>query len=162
MALTETLTVGDEAELGRFWSKVVKGPTGADCWLWVGAIADDGYGRFWVVRNGVNRVVRPHRYVLAWHSGPLTSAAVAMHRCDVPTCCRPDTRHVVGATQAENLADMGRKGRGSGGAWLRRRHAGTDRAEVAARSRALRAAVRSGWNPDAVAVALRGHHESLF
>ncbi|WP_420367101.1 hypothetical protein [Curtobacterium sp. L1-20] len=30
----------------RFWSHVVKGPAPADCWIWTGAIGDDGYGRF--------------------------------------------------------------------------------------------------------------------
>jgi hypothetical protein len=31
----------------RFWSYVVKGPSLDDCWIWTGAIAEDGYGRFW-------------------------------------------------------------------------------------------------------------------
>lgn len=47
----------------RFWEKVVKGPRSQDCWAWVGAIADDGYGRFWIPRDGGGqRAVRPQRY----------------------------------------------------------------------------------------------------
>ena len=45
-----------------------EGPRETDCWLWAGggtaAIADDGYGRFWVARDGRQRVLRPHR--VAW------------------------------------------------------------------------------------------------
>jgi hypothetical protein len=29
-------------ELDRFFRKVIKGPAPDDCWIWVGAIADDG------------------------------------------------------------------------------------------------------------------------
>nr|AAS20142.1 hypothetical protein [Paenarthrobacter aurescens] len=35
----------DEA---RFWHKVIKGPRTNDCWLWTGAVGDDGYGRYWI------------------------------------------------------------------------------------------------------------------
>lgn len=35
-------------ETRRFWDKVVKGETPGACWVWVGAIGADGYGRFWV------------------------------------------------------------------------------------------------------------------
>jgi len=55
-------------EIDRFWSHVVKGPHETDCWLWAAggtaAIGDDGYGRFWVSRDGRQRVLRPHR--VAW------------------------------------------------------------------------------------------------
>jgi hypothetical protein len=33
------------SEAERFWAKVVRGPGERDCWIWTGAIADDGYGR---------------------------------------------------------------------------------------------------------------------
>ncbi len=42
-------------ELDRFYRKVVKGPRPDDCWIWTGAIADDGYGRFAIRRDGVER-----------------------------------------------------------------------------------------------------------
>ena len=34
-------------ESARFWEKVIKGPGPSACWIWTGAIGDDGYGRFW-------------------------------------------------------------------------------------------------------------------
>jgi len=49
-------------EIDRFWSPVVKGPGERHCWIWAGAIADDGYGRFWTMRDGKQSVYRPSRY----------------------------------------------------------------------------------------------------
>ena len=46
----------------RFWKKVIKGPTRNACWLWVGAIGDDGYGRFWTqAETGKQCMLRAHR-----------------------------------------------------------------------------------------------------
>ncbi len=148
-------------ELARFWAKVVRGPGARDCWLWVGAIADDGYGRFWVRRDGRGRVVRPHRYaVAAVHGIALGVHDVAEHVvCDNPICVRaeldPATGHVWPSTQAANLARMGQRARG-GGAWWHWRWSPTDRASLAARSRAQRDAVRDGWDPERLRAALDG------
>jgi hypothetical protein len=57
--------------------------------------------------------------------------------------------HLRVGTQAENMAQMHARGRG------RRRHtARTDLRGPAGRARALRAALRGGWDPDALAAAL--------
>ncbi|MCZ4516929.1 hypothetical protein O4220_00265 [Rhodococcus ruber] len=141
----------------------MRGPRDDSCAIWVGAIADDGYGRFWLMRDGRQRVVRPHRYALARALGvPVTDEVTALHMCDKPICVRvtldKDTRvggvrHVVDGTQSQNLLDMGAKGRGGGrrqrGLWY-----GPDRVARAARSRLLREAVRGGWDEDAVRAAL--------
>ncbi len=150
------------AELARFWAKVVRGPDRRDCWLWVGAIADDGYGRFWLNRGGRQRAVRPHRYAVAVvHGITLGPADVVEHVvCDNPICVRaeldPATGHVW-PSQAANLARMGQRGRG-GGVWWQWRWASTDRASLAARSRAQRDAVRDGWDPDRLRAALDRAH----
>lgn len=150
--------VGNANEVARFWAKAVRGPGPADCWLWTGAIADDGYGRFWIRRSGVARVVRPHRYALALalHVG-LDDVEVAEHAvCDVPICIRAEGKqgdHVWASTQAENLARMGWRGRGGGPDWARR-FRGVDRAGRAAASRELRAVVIDGWDSDAIAAVL--------
>jgi hypothetical protein len=146
-------------ELVRFWGKVVKGPGERDCWIWVGAIADDGYGRFSITRDGVEKVVRPHRYAAAAVLGiVLGSDDVVEHEvCDNPVCVRaqldPALGHVWPSTQAENLRRMAQRARG-GGAWWQWRWASTDRASLAARSRAQREAVRHGWDPVALRAAL--------
>lgn len=43
----------------RFWEKVIKGSGPSACWIWVGAIGDDGYGRFWT--QAENMAEREHR-----------------------------------------------------------------------------------------------------
>lgn len=161
------LTVGDAREIVRFESKIVRGPGPDDCWIWSGALGDDGYGRFWIQRNGADRVVRPPKYAVALWAGPVPAGVVAMHaRCDNAICVRAATvaghaPHVVLGTQQQNLSAMSAKGRGHGGrpVW---QHDGLTRAERAARSRALRDAVRSGWDAAAVRRALLGTHPTLF
>lgn len=110
---------GDEIERTRFFQRVVYGLDLDSCHLWVGALGDDGYGRFWIARGGHQIVVRPHRYALAGElERGLDDDEVAMHRrCDNPLCVNTGdgdafAAHVVLASAAENMADMGRKGRG--------------------------------------------------
>jgi hypothetical protein len=146
-------------EIARFWAKVVKGPGQRDCWLWVGAIGDDGYGRLWLRREGRVQVVRPHRYAVALaHGVTLDADQVVEHEtCDNPICVRAEiasTGHLWPSTQAANLARMGQRHRG-GGAWWHWRFASTDRASLAARSRAQRAAVQDGWDAEALAHAVQ-------
>ncbi len=79
---------GDEIERTRFFQGVVYGPNLDSRHLWVGALGDDGYGRFWIARDGHQIVVRPHRYALAVElERGLDDNEVAMHRrCDNPLC----------------------------------------------------------------------------
>jgi len=80
----------------RFIAKVVVTP---GCRYWVGAIADDGYGRF---TDHEGRCVRVSRYLLCACTRPLPHQLVAEHRvCDEPTCTR--LSHLKASTQAENL-----------------------------------------------------------
>jgi hypothetical protein len=62
------------AEIARFHSHVVCGPTPSDCNIWTGAIGADGYGRFYLMRDGVGFCVRPHRYALAIGGGSVQRA----------------------------------------------------------------------------------------
>ena len=77
----------NDAELvARFQTKVV--PTGG-CAFWVGAVSDDGYGRFTLPGN---RCVRQH--VFAWElvNGPVRARSCFTHatnRCaSASTTCR--------------------------------------------------------------------------
>ena len=82
------------------------------CHVWLGDTNDQGYGQ--ITMKDRSRV-RAHR--LAWeraHDRPIPDGMVIMHRCDVRCCVNPD--HLQVGTQAENLKDMGRKGRARGGA----------------------------------------------
>lgn len=76
------------ADVERFYSHVLKGPHADSCWLWLGAISDDGYGRFWINTAGGQRAVAAHRFALATIHGGLTAidGLTALHWCDVPLC----------------------------------------------------------------------------
>lgn len=87
----------------RFWEKVdVGGPD--ECWDWQGARAHYGHG----IINVTGRSLLAHR--VAWsitHGDP--AEANVCHRCDNPPCCNP--AHLFLGSQADNIADMHRKGR---------------------------------------------------
>lgn len=160
--ITEPLVVDPvvhAAEISRFLAKVVEGP-GEYCSIWRGAIGDDGYGRFSITREGRERTVKPHRYAVAyWLGVPIEFGEVIEHIvCDNPICCRADPEprvgHVWPSTQADNLRRMASRRRGGGRRWWVRRWSGLSRPERAARSRALAAAVRDGWDETRVRAVL--------
>lgn len=90
----------------RFWAKVTKGP---GCWLWTGCTSRGGYGYLSRGgRGGGNE--RAHRISWEINYGPIPAGQIVLHRCDTPSCVRPD--HLRLGTQADNVADMIEKGRG--------------------------------------------------
>lgn len=97
----------------RFWQKVDRapgqGPRG-DCWLWIGALNDSGYGK--LTANG-SKAYRAHRFSYELENGPLAAGACVLHRCDTRRCVRPD--HLFEGTRSENNADTKSKGRSRGG-----------------------------------------------
>lgn len=85
-----------------FWSLVDK--TG-DCWTWLGAKTDRGYGVIAVGR----KQHRAHR--LAWEltNGAIPDGMFVCHHCDNPSCVRPD--HLFIGAPLDNTLDMVAKGR---------------------------------------------------
>ncbi|MFF2277912.1 hypothetical protein [Agromyces sp. NPDC058126] len=144
----------------RFWSKVVKGPAATDCWLWVGAIGDDGYGRFWTrTVDGAQLVLRPHRFAFELLTGEkLGTSDELLHECDVPLCVHaatdPMMTHLTAGTRTLNMRDRSDKGRHENG-HTRLGMRGLSRAALAARSRRLRTVLlEQGWNAGAIRSAL--------
>ena len=70
------------AEITRFHSHVVCGPTASDCNIWTGAIGADGYGQLYLTRERSGLCVRPHRYALAIVSGVVAAGVLGLHECD--------------------------------------------------------------------------------
>ena len=82
--------VAHAAEIARFEAAVVRGPAATDCWLFTKAIGGDGYGRWWIRRDGRRIMVRANRYALAvsLNGEVLPGWERALHGCDVPLCVR--------------------------------------------------------------------------
>jgi hypothetical protein len=99
----------------RFWDKVIKGPRPHDCWLWTGAVSDDGYGRYWIGTVQGQKAMRPQRYAHEILTDEeLPSHVLLMHSCDIPLCVRAtggEDTHLVPGTRAENLLDRSQKRR---------------------------------------------------
>jgi hypothetical protein len=89
-------------QIERFWSRVEQTD---GCWLWLGQIGSDGYGR--IKLNG--RSLRASRVAWTLVHGEIPDDRFALHRCDDRRCVRVD--HLFLGDYADNNADMMAKGR---------------------------------------------------
>lgn len=80
--------------LERFWSKVEKTD---GCWLWKGATAGPGYGRFRL--DGVLRYA--HRFSYEISVGPIPKGLEMDHLCRTKNCVNPS--HLQAVTHQINI-----------------------------------------------------------
>jgi hypothetical protein len=76
-----------------------------ECWVWLGRKRKRGYGA--IGRRAA------HRVSYEAHCGPIPDGMCVCHRCDNPSCVRPD--HLFIGTRTENIKDRDQKGRAAKG-----------------------------------------------
>jgi len=94
-------------EQSRFWEKVRKGKLN-ECWPWIGATTDKGYG-YCYPHGAAGGRYRSHRIAFFIATGVDPGSFAATHSCDNRACANP--AHVIPSTQTINLANMRAKGR---------------------------------------------------
>jgi hypothetical protein len=100
-------------QMQRFWSKVDTSGGDNACWLWIAGLTRGGYGNFTPVKGNPRRA---HRVAWEMTYGVIPDGLCVLHDCpdgDNPRCVNP--AHLWLGTQAQNMRDMQRKGRGSMG-----------------------------------------------
>lgn len=92
-------SVQEKTATERFWEKV---DLDGECWLWLGARNEEGYGRFW---NG-QRYLPAHRHALEERQGyPVRDDLQVDHLCGNPSCVRPS--HLEPVTAQVNSSRRG-------------------------------------------------------
>lgn len=99
--------------IDMFWKKVDIREEN-ECWLWKAHVNVDGYGQ---VRLGNMQIASRVAYMII--NGLLPLSIKVMHTCDNRNCCNP--RHLIAASQKENILDMEKKGRGKHIGWTHRK-----------------------------------------
>ena len=87
----------------RFWARIAA-VDWEQCWPWLGAISDNGYGniswRDWSGGVGVTRHVSTHIYAYTLLVGPVPEGLELDHICRRRHCCNP--AHLEPVTRREN------------------------------------------------------------
>jgi hypothetical protein len=92
----------------RFQNNVFVCPYDHGCWFWIGGTVRDGYGSIGRGARGAG-VIRAHRLSWLIHYGEIPEGLNVLHKCDNPSCVRPD--HLFLGTTADNMEDARNKGR---------------------------------------------------
>jgi hypothetical protein len=80
----------------RFMEKVSIAENG--CWLWTGAIKQNGYGFFGIKKNCQQKMHNAHRWIYEYHNGPIPDGLTIDHLCRTRNCVNPQHMEPVSIT----------------------------------------------------------------
>jgi hypothetical protein len=92
----------DQKMIDRFWAKVDKSE---ECWEWMGACRNFGYGNFWASGKWYGA------HIFSWivNFGKIKNDLCVLHECDNPKCVNP--KHLWLGTKRDNIYDSINKNR---------------------------------------------------
>jgi hypothetical protein len=101
----------DEKTVARFWAKVNRNgrtvrPELGPCWEWTAGKFSNGYGAF---AESHKKQRKAHRVSYALAVGDIPPGALVCHRCDNPSCVRPE--HLFAGSDRDNVIDCVQKHR---------------------------------------------------
>ena len=82
--------------------------TETGCWIWTAGCGSHGYGVMW----DKGKDILTHRFSYEHFVGNIPNGLHCLHKCDIHSCCNPS--HLFLGTHAENMIDMGKKGKKRG------------------------------------------------
>jgi hypothetical protein len=93
----------------KFWNNVTPEPN-SGCWLWMGWVDRDGYGRTRVFRETGMKARKPHTISFLSFVGELPVWADGLdHLCHTRSCCNPaHLRPATAKMQADNISAAGK------------------------------------------------------
>jgi hypothetical protein len=84
----------------RYWDKLIPEPN-TGCWLWLGCINKQGYGKISWRIDGKQFYSYIHRYIFEKLRGSIASGLELDHRCKNTVCCNP--YHLEPVTHLVNM-----------------------------------------------------------
>lgn len=101
----------------RFWARVNKTRR---CWLWTGTKTPSGYGNVCRHVDGVQRMMRAHRYAYEMLVGPIPAGHHIHHLCSNRACVRPEHLQAMPAHEHDNVPRNPRGRSAAGGTMMER------------------------------------------
>lgn len=93
-----------EKQIKHFWTKIDK-KSDTECWLWLGSVDKDGYGRMSIYQSKYKKMYRANRLAFFLSYPNITDQSLLVrHTCNNPKCCNP--KHLILGSSSDNAKDI--------------------------------------------------------